>query len=91
MLDLRRKKNLSKTRKSNLSIVILGIIGMFTISSVSILHTNEKEFIQWIQLSVSNFQISLYDTVLYISYLVIGILVGIISDKIGKRKSFIIV
>ncbi len=91
MLELRRKNKSTDSKGSNFPIVILGIIGMFTISSVSILHTNEKEFIQGILFSATNFQISLYDTVLYISYLIIGILVGIISDKIGKRKSFIIV
>jgi hypothetical protein len=67
--------------KRNLSIYILGILGMFTISSVGMLHTNVKEFIGIIFPPVSNFQISLYDTVLYISYLVFGIITGIISDR----------
>ncbi len=72
-------------------IVLLGILVLQTIVAVSILHVNEYEFIQLRFPALSNFEISLYDTVLYISYLIVGIIVGILSDRIGKRKIFIFI
>ncbi len=77
--------------RKNIPIVIVGILGMFTIASVGMLHTNEKEFIQLFLPLASNFQISLYDTIFYISYLVFGIILGVISDRLGKRKMFILI
>ncbi|MHA1551617.1 MAG: MFS transporter [Candidatus Heimdallarchaeaceae archaeon] len=82
-----------KTKKENsvFSIVILSFLGMLTLASVGLLHTNKPEFIEVIFPLVNEFQISLYDTVLYISYLIFGIITGFVSDILGKRKMFILI
>ncbi len=81
----------NKNQNNTVQVLLLGLLAMFAITSVGILHTNEKEFIQLIYPSISNFQISFYDTIIYISYLTVGIITGILSDRYGKRKLFIIV
>ena len=81
----------TKPFQKNLPVILIGILGMLTIASVGMLHTNEKEFINVFLPLASNFQISLYDTVLYISYLFFGIITGLISDRLGKRKMFILI
>ncbi|NPD89736.1 MAG: MFS transporter [Asgard group archaeon] len=92
MTNLNEPDNVYATEsRKNLPIIIIGILGLFTIASVGMLHTNEKEFIEVFLPLASNFQISLYDTVLYISYLIFGIITGVISDRLGKRKVFILV
>ncbi|MFX0137647.1 MAG: MFS transporter [Candidatus Hodarchaeota archaeon] len=72
-------------------IIYSGILVLFTITAVSILHTNEYEFIvlrfPWLNL----FETSLFDSILYISYLIMGIIAGILSDRLGKRKIFAII
>lgn len=60
------------------------------VTSVSVLHANYYEFIQLRFLGLTDFEISFFDTVLYLSYLIIGIIIGILSDRWGKRKVFII-
>jgi MFS family permease len=77
--------------RKNIPIFMIGILGLFTIASVGMLHTNVKEFIQVFFPIASNFHVSLYDTVLYISYLVFGLITGIVSDRLGKRKLFILI
>lgn len=92
MKNLNAQRSVETTHgRKNLPIVIIGILGLFTIASVGMLHTNEKEFIEIFLPLASNFQISLYDTILYLSYLIFGIITGLISDRIGKRKVFILV
>ena len=85
----KNKENFKQVR--SLHVIFLGFLGMLTIASVGMLHTNVKEFLVTINPSVSTFQISFYDTVLYLSYLIFGIITGIISDRLGKRKIFIVV
>ncbi|NVM02270.1 MAG: MFS transporter [Candidatus Helarchaeota archaeon] len=73
------------------NIVFSGILVLLTITGVSILHTNEYEFIvlrfPWLTL----FETSLFDSTLYMSYLIMGIFAGILSDRLGKRKIFTII
>jgi len=78
------KKNLSK-------VLIIGFSTFLMIFSVSILHANEYEFIILRFPGLTLFEVSLFDSVLYISYLIIGIIIGILADYFGKRKIFIIV
>lgn len=74
-----------------LMIVFLGILTLLTVSSNSILHANELEFILDRFIDISSFEFSLYDTVLYIAYFITGISIGILSDKLARRKIFIII
>lgn len=78
------KKNISK-------VLIIGFSTFLMIFSVSILHANEYEFIILRFPGLTLFEVSLFDSVLYISYLIIGIIIGILADYFGKRKIFIIV
>ena len=77
------KKNISK-------VLIIGFSTFLMIFSVSILHANEYEFIILRFPGLTLFEVSLFDSVLYISYLIIGIIIGILADHLGKRKIFII-
>jgi len=74
-----------------LIIVFLGTLTLLTVSSNSILHSNEIEFILDRFVGISSFEFSLYDTVLYIAYFITGIGIGILSDKFTKRKIFILI
>lgn len=71
-------------------VYILGILALLMISSVSILHTNEYEFV-WLRFEgLTLFQLSLFDTVLYSAYLLFGLLTGVLSDRLGRRRAFVI-
>jgi MFS family permease len=77
-------------RKLILQIIFLGVLTLLTVTSNALLHSNKQEFILD-RFSVTDFTFSLYDTLLYLAYFVTGIIVGIISDKIAKRKLFVII
>ena len=74
---------------SFLQIVLSGFLVLLTVSAAALLHTNEPEFILARFSHVSEFQYSLFDAVLYLSYLIFGIATGILSDRIARRKLFI--
>lgn len=78
-------------KSSVLIIIFLGILTLLTVSSNSILHANEKEFILDRFVDINSFELSLFDTVLYLAYFITGIVIGILSDKLAKRKVFIII
>ncbi|UCG03824.1 MAG: MFS transporter [Candidatus Heimdallarchaeota archaeon] len=70
-------------------IIILGILVLVTILAPALLHTNQYEFL------IERFELNLlkasyFDTALYTSYLIAGILTAIIANQIGKRKIFIL-
>ena len=69
-------------------ILLLGILVYLTISAPALLHTNQYEFIVE-RFSVNLLSASYFDTVLYASYLIIGVLTAILSNKIGKRRLFV--
>lgn len=85
------EKTIQDQNKKNLSkVLIIGFSTFLMIFSVSILHANEYEFIILRFPGLTLFEVSLFDSVLYISYLIIGIIIGILADYFGKRKIFII-
>ncbi len=73
-----------------IQVVLFGLLTFFLISSVSILHANQYEFIQLRFPGLSWRELSYFDSLLYISYLVVGILVGFLADQWGKRKIFVV-
>jgi len=72
-------------------VIFLGILTFLTITSVAALHANEQEFIVDRFVGLTEFQVSLFDTVLYISYLTFGIITGLLADRFAKRRIFILV
>lgn len=78
-------------KKNNTGLVILiGINIMLVISSTALLHANEAEFILDRFPGVGPFEFSLFDTVLYVAYMLFGPFTGYISAFSGKRKVFVI-
>ena len=71
-------------------IVLLGILVFLTILAPALLHTNLDEFLV-IRFNVGILEASYFDSVLYLSYLIMGILTAVLSNKFGKRKLFILI
>jgi MFS family permease len=87
----RNKKDVSQSESEAISqIVILGLLVFVTILAPALLHTNQLEFLV-LRFEVDLLTASYFDTALYTSYLVAGILSAIISNQIGKRKIFILI
>ena len=63
---------------------------LLVISSVSLLHVNQYEFIFLRFPGLTLLKVSYFNTVLYVSYLTIGIVVGLCAQMLGKRKIFIL-
>ncbi len=82
------KKNEENSMKLN---ILLGFFIFFIVSSTAILHANEKEFILDRFIGLNEATASYYDTVLYIAFLIGGIILSFLSDKTGRRKEFIII
>ena len=82
--------NYTESKENNTShqIPLLGFLVLFSILAPALLHTNQPEFLVE-RLGISILDASYFDTALYASYLLIGILTAIISNQIGKRKVFI--
>ncbi len=76
--------------KISLQLLFLGIGIMLIITSVSLLHTNQEEFLSRFS-GLTSLELAYFDIVLYISYLILGITTGLLANKIGKRKIFIII
>ncbi|TFG03830.1 MFS transporter, partial [Candidatus Thorarchaeota archaeon] len=53
------------------------------------LYANEPEFILARFAGVSELEYSFFDTTLYLSYLIFGLLIGLVSDRLAKRKVFL--
>jgi len=87
---LDNEKSKHENRNLILKIIFLGLLTLLTVASNSLLHSNEQEFIQD-RFLVTDFTFSLFDTLVYFAYFIMGIIIGIISDKIAKRKLFIII
>ena len=71
-------------------ILILSGLILLLITSLSILHTNEYEFVYVRFEGITLFQLSLFDTLLYAAYLIFGVVTGILSDRLGRRRIFVI-
>ena len=77
--------------KIPIQVVLSGVTILLVITSVSLLHTNQYEFIYLRFSGLNMLKVSYFDTILYASYLTAGILIGILADRLGKRKIFLII
>ena len=80
-----------KTASSTKRVVLLGILTLLTITAAAILHVNQPEFILDRFVGITELEYSLFDTTLYLSYLIFGIATGLMSDRWGKRRAFVLV
>ena len=78
----------SKQDNIGYQIPLIGFLVLLAILAPALLHTNQPEFLVE-RLGISILMASYFDTALYASYLLIGILTAIISNQVGKRKVFI--
>ena len=83
--------NLDEPNSSPKNVVLLGILTLLTISAAAILHVNQPEFLLYRIPGITDFQYSLFDTTLYLSYLIVGITIGLLSDRWAKRRIFVLV
>ncbi|MGY5878727.1 MAG: MFS transporter [Candidatus Thorarchaeota archaeon] len=81
----------NETTSSTKQVVLLGILTLFTITAAAVLHVNQPEFILDRFVGISEFEYSLFDTTLYLSYLIFGIVTGLLSDRWRKRRVFVLV
>ncbi|MDC7126712.1 MAG: MFS transporter, partial [Spirochaetales bacterium] len=72
-------------------VLLISISIMFVISSTSLLHSNEAEFIIDRFEGITSFSFSLFDTILYVAYLIAGPFVGFLSARTGRRRIFVII
>ncbi|MHA2223164.1 MAG: MFS transporter, partial [Candidatus Thorarchaeota archaeon] len=76
---------------STKKVLLLGVLTLFAITAAAILHVNQPEFILDRFVGISEFEYSLFDTTLYLSYLIFGIITGLLSDRWAKRQIFALV
>lgn len=88
---MNKNSNGQLVENSLFQVLILGIGTMLMITSVSLLHTNQVEFILFRFSGLTSLELSYFDVVLYVAYLTMAIITGLIANKIGKRKIFIII
>ena len=86
-VDIDTNETTSNTKR----VVLLGILTLFAITAAAILHVNQPEFILDRFTGITEFEYSLFDTTLYLSYLIIGITTGLLSDRWAKRRAFVLV
>ncbi|MFW9975101.1 MAG: MFS transporter [Candidatus Thorarchaeota archaeon] len=79
------------TNSNTKPVVLLGILTLLAITAAAILHVNQPEFILDRFSGITDFEYSLFDTTLYLSYLIIGIVTGLMSDRLAKRRIFVMV
>lgn len=72
-------------------VILLGVLMFLTIFAAAMLHVNQPEFILDRFVGITEFEYTFFDTVLYFSYIICGIMTGALSDRIGKRKIFVII
>ncbi|MFX0172002.1 MAG: MFS transporter [Candidatus Hodarchaeota archaeon] len=84
-LDLQEENN----TESMAQVIVIGILALLTILAPALLHTNQYEFIIQ-RFKVDLLNASYFDTALYTSYLITGIVTALLSNQIGKRKIFIL-
>ncbi len=86
-IEIEHNETTSNTKR----VVLLGILTLLAISAASLLHVNQPEFILDRFVGVTEFEYSLFDSTLYLSYLIMGITTGLLSDRWGKRREFVLV
>ena len=72
-------------------ILSLGVLTLLTITAAAILHVNQPEFILDRFIGITEFEYSLFDSVLYLSYLLFGLITGALSDRWARRREFALV
>ena len=72
-------------------VVLLGILTLLAITAAAVLHVNQPEFILGRFVGITDFEYSLFDSTLYLSYLIVGIITGLLSDRWAKRRVFVLV
>jgi MFS family permease len=72
-------------------VLSFGVLTLLTITAAAILHVNQPEFILDRFVGITEFEYSLFDSVLYLSYLLFGLLTGALSDRWGRRRVFVLV
>ena len=80
----------TETTKNSRNFIFLGILTLLTITGAAVLHVNQPEFILDRFSGISEFEYTLFDSVLYLSYLIVGILTGALSDRWKKRRIFVL-
>ena len=80
-----------ETASNTKRVVLLGILTLITITAAAVLHVNQPEFILDRFVGITELEYSLFDTTLYLSYLIFGIATGLLSDRWGKRRVFVLV
>ena len=75
---------------SFLQLLVLGVSTLFMITAVSLLHTNQVEFLARFS-GLTSLELSYFDIVLYVSYLILALITGLLANKMGKRKIFILI
>jgi MFS family permease len=81
----------SINQRSQRKIAFLSVLVFPTVFAAAILHVNQYEFIFLRFPGLSLLDVSYFDTVLYSAYLIVGILIGALSDRFSKRKIFIVI
>ncbi|MFX0044576.1 MAG: MFS transporter [Candidatus Hermodarchaeota archaeon] len=72
-------------------VLSFGVLTLLTITAAAILHVNQPEFILDRFVGITEFEYSLFDSVLYLSYLLFGLLTGALSDRWARRREFVLV
>ena len=80
----------TSTRLS-IQVWLVGILTFLTITAAAMLHVNQPEFILDRFIGITDFDYALFDGVLYLSYLIIGLSLGALSDRWGRRRIFVII
>ncbi|MHA2116000.1 MAG: MFS transporter [Candidatus Thorarchaeota archaeon] len=80
-----------ETSTSTKRVFLLGILTLLAITAAAILHVNQPEFILDRFIGISELEYSFFDTTLYLSYLIVGIITGLLSDRWAKRRVFVLV
>lgn len=72
-------------------IVLFGCLTFLIIAAAGMLHVNQPEFILERFIGITEIEYTLFDTTLYLSYLIFGIITGALSDRWSQRKAFVVV
>ena len=71
-------------------IVLFGILTLFTITATAMLHVNQPEFILDRFVGITEVEYSLFDSILYLSYFIFGLMTGTLSDRWSRRRDFVL-